>query len=66
MNLLDAYVKTVLSEPVYNDTYAHEGLTWWQVNVEYTCWSDKVETTRLTFKTKEEADLVIIGYKFFV
>lgn len=64
MNLLDAYVKEVLSTPLFNDTYKNEGITWWQVDVLYTCYSDKVETTRLTFKTKEEADAVVAGYRF--
>jgi len=65
MNLLDAYVKRVLSKPVFNDKYTDEGATWWEVEVEYTCWSDKVETRKLIFKTREEAEKVDVGYKFY-
>lgn len=57
MNLLDAYVEEVLSEPKQNE-YG------WYVEVSYTCWSDKVEHRQLYFKTQEEAAKVTKGYSF--
>ena len=56
MNLLDAVVIKVKSQPFEDYGY------WW-VKVDYDCWSVKSET-QLMFKTKEEAELVEIGYKF--
>jgi hypothetical protein len=42
MNMLDAVVTEVLSEPKYNDEYAAEGVTWWEVKVMYDCyWTDQ-------------------------
>jgi hypothetical protein len=63
VNLVDAYVTEVLSEPAYNDKYAAEGVTWWQVDVNYDSYG-RISQTRLTFKTKEEAAAVKIGYHF--
>lgn len=63
MNLVDCYVTKVLSEPEYIDKYAAEGLIWWQVSVEYDSYG-RLSETRLTFKTKEDADAVKMGYVF--
>jgi hypothetical protein len=63
MNLVDAYVTKVLSEPAFNDVYKDEGITWWQVSVEYDSYGWLSETL-LTFKTKSEAEAVSVGYKF--
>lgn len=57
MNLLDAYVKKVLSEPIQTE-YG------WYVEVEFTCWSPKIERRRLFFRTREEAEQVKEGYMF--
>jgi hypothetical protein len=63
MNLLDAYVTEILSEPTFNNQYASEDVTWWEVKVVYECWGG-LSTTYLTFKSKEEAELVKEGYHF--
>lgn len=63
MNLLDAYVINVLSEPRFNDSYKNKGVTWWEVDVEYDCWGSKGKRT-LSFKTEAEARRVKEGYKF--
>jgi hypothetical protein len=63
MNLLDAYVVEVLTEPVYIDTYKDEGVTWWQIEVMKDCYG-VIDKSTLTFKTKEEADSVKVGYHF--
>jgi hypothetical protein len=60
MNLLDAVVTKVLSGPTF-ETY--NGVSWWEVKVEYECWGSKSETC-LTFPTKEDAETVAVGYKF--
>lgn len=57
MNVLDAYVKEVLSDP-YQDEYG------WYVDVTYLCWSDVPEKRKMWFKTKEEAQKVEPGYHF--
>ena len=59
MNLLDAVVTEVLSEP-YLSKYGDDG---WFINVEYNCWGDKSEGV-LYFKTKEEAESITKGYTF--
>jgi len=56
MNLLDAVVTKVKSEPFFDYEY------WW-VKVDYDCWSVKSET-QLMFKTLEEAMEIKVGYKF--
>lgn len=61
MNLIDAYVTKVLSEPRYIDKY--EDHKWWQVRVEYNSYG-RLSETELTFKTEEEAKLVNVGYHF--
>lgn len=63
MNLLDAVVTKVLSEPKYVDEYAKDGITWWEVKVEYDCWGQVSEGT-LTCKTEDEAKEIKVGYEF--
>jgi hypothetical protein len=62
MNLLDAVVKKVLSEPKFVE---YNGYQWWEIEVEYDCYG-ALSKTKLTFKTKEEAEKVKVGYKFLV
>lgn len=57
MNLLDAYVMEVLCEP-------YEKYGCWWVRVSYTCWSDKVEETKLLFYTLEDALAAGPGFMF--
>lgn len=63
MNLVDAYVTKVLSEPKFIDKYKDEGMTWWQVDVEYDCYG-RISDQPLTFKTEEEAAAVKVGHHF--
>ena len=56
MNLLDAVVTKVLSEPYYKYNR-------WFVTVEYDCWGS-LSVSDLMFNTEDEAKAVIIGYKF--
>jgi hypothetical protein len=63
MNLVDAYVTKILKEPRFNDRYAYEGVTWWEVKVEYNSYGVLSETY-LTFDTEEKALLVKEGYHF--
>lgn len=63
MNLVDAYVTKVLSEPEFIDTYKDEGVVWWQVKVEYDSYG-RLSETEMTFKTKAEAEKVEVGYHF--
>lgn len=58
MNLLDAYVKDVLSEP-YEAEFGG-----WFVDVTYLCWSSIPEKRQMWFRTKEEAAQVESGYHF--
>jgi hypothetical protein len=62
MNLLDAVVKRVLSKPKFVE---YDGYQWWEIQVEYDCYG-VLSKTVLTFKTKEEAERVNVGYKFLV
>lgn len=57
MNLLDATVKEVLSDP-------YEKYNVWWVKVMATCWSDTPNEKELYFKTKEEALAVKPGWEF--
>jgi YD repeat-containing protein len=61
MNLVDAYVTKVLSEPEFIDTYKE--YKWWQVRVEYNSYG-RLSETELTFKTKDETEQVKVGYHF--
>ncbi|MEK4343240.1 MULTISPECIES: hypothetical protein [Brevibacillus] len=63
MNLVDAVVTKVLSKPRFNDKYAEDGVTWWEVDVEYNCYGRLNERT-MVFDSKDEADEVQIGYEF--
>ena len=56
MNLLDAVVTKILSEPEFK--YYK-----WFVDVEYECYG-VIDDTSLMFETKEEANGVKIGHKF--
>ena len=56
MNLLDAHVTKILSEPYFKHN------KWW-VNVEYLCWGLKSKT-QLMFEDKETANNISVGYKF--
>ncbi|MEF3306650.1 hypothetical protein [Paenibacillus sp. GYB003] len=63
MNLLDAYVTEVLGTPRFEDYYKDEGIVWWAVPVKYNSYG-VVSETELTFKTREEAEKVKVGYHF--
>jgi hypothetical protein len=63
MNLLDAYVTKILSEPNFNSDYARQGVTWWEIMVEYDSYGVKDSRT-LSFDTKEKAEAVKVGYHF--
>ena len=58
MNLIDGFVKSVISKKPYK-RYDK----WW-VAVTFTAHSDKVGSTVLMFNTLEEALEVKVGYKF--
>lgn len=58
MNLVDASVVKILSEPF-------EKFGKWWVKVEYASWGAN-STTDLMFATKSEAEKVTIGYEFQV
>jgi hypothetical protein len=62
MNLLDAVVTKVLNEPKFVE---YDGYQWWEIEVEYDCYG-VISKTDLTFKTKEEAERVNVGYRFLV
>ena len=62
MNYLDGYVEEVLSEPYYDD-YGSGILV--VVEVSYVCEGTE-STTILMFDTREEAEAVKPGYKFYV
>ena len=62
MNYLDGYVEEVLSEPYYDD-YGSGVFRWW-VKVSYVCEGIGAVTT-LMFDTREEAEAVKTGYKFY-
>lgn len=57
MNLLEAYVTKVLSEP-----YENYG-KWW-VDVEYNCWGS-ISKSEVMCQTEQEALTVAVGYEFF-
>lgn len=61
MNLIDAYVVEVLSKPKYRKI---EDVEWWEVEVNSIDMGEKIERESLTFKTKEEAEEVKVGYIF--
>lgn len=63
MNLIDAVVTQVLRDPKFNDDYASEGVTWWEIEVEYDAYGRKSVTT-LSFKNHEEVEKVKVGYTF--
>ena len=63
MNLVDAYVTEVISPPKFNDKYKYMEKVWWEVDVLYNSYG-RISETRLSFKTKEEADKVVVGYHF--
>lgn len=63
MNLVDAYVTKVLSQPRFNDTYKDEGVVWWEILVEFDSYGG-LEERLLTFNTKAEAEAVKVGYHF--
>ncbi|WNF07432.1 hypothetical protein [Brevibacillus borstelensis] len=63
MNVVDAVVTKVLSAPRFNDKYAEDGVTWWEIDVEYDCYG-RISTRTLTFKARNEADEVKVGYQF--
>lgn len=56
MNLVDCYVKKVLSKP-----YERYGM--WCIDVEFDSYGHRLEGT-IYGLTKEEADNVDVGYKF--
>lgn len=56
MNKVDAYVKKVISEPIFR----HDK---WCITVLYNCYG-KVSTQTLMFDNREEAEEVESGYKF--
>lgn len=57
MSPIKAIVEEVHTEP-------YEGYGRWWVKVKYNCYSVKSKTL-LMFETKEEAEKVKIGYKFY-
>ncbi|OCQ53592.1 hypothetical protein Ppb6_01218 [Photorhabdus australis subsp. thailandensis] len=58
MNLLEYTVEVVLSEPKKHEFSLG---SYWSVDVEYNC-HGSLYKTQLTFKTREEAEKVKIGY----
>jgi len=66
MNLVDAYVTKILSEPKYiecDSLVDGRKLSWWQVDVEYDCYG-RLSERPLTFDTEEKAKAVKVGHKF--
>lgn len=63
MNLVDAYVTKVISEPTWRFYYGKQSVTWWEVEVEYDSYG-VIDTQKLSFSTKEEAEQVKEGYHF--
>lgn len=61
LNLMDAYVTKVLSKPRHVKMY---GTEWWEVEVVAIDMGERLEQETLTFKTKEEAEEVKVGYIF--
>ena len=63
MNLLDAVVTEVLSEPLFVDTYKENGVMWWQVKVKYDCYG-VISERNLVFNNAVDAHNVSVGYEF--
>lgn len=61
MNAVDAYVTKVLEPPTFIDKYPD--VQWWEVGVEYDSYGVLSET-KLTFRSKDEANRVCVGYRF--
>lgn len=60
MNLLDCTVTKVISVPIHRISEKND---YWYVTVESECYGN-ISETRLIFNSKEEAEKVIVGFRF--